>query len=122
MKRLVYNGTRFAFVETADTVPPPAGDMPRRPQKAAYGHRGLPYRLRDLKPITSGGNGYKPGKLVDLGPDQCRYDIRDGIMCGAKGYPYCEHHHAICHTGKFAWDSERSKRIAAGTEKLGWVP
>jgi hypothetical protein len=119
MKKLIYNGTRFAFVETVEPVAPRLMDMPRAPQKAAYGHRGLPYRLRDFRPVGD-GNGYRSGPLIDLGPDQCRYTIRDGIMCGAKGYPYCEHHHAICHTGKVAWASVRMKRIAAG-ESEGWA-
>lgn len=120
MKRLVYNGSRFDLVECGDTAPPQLMALPRAPQKAAYGHRGMPYRLRSLKPVSSTGNGYKPGPLLDLGPDQCRYTIAPGIMCGANGYPYCEHHHALCYTGKVAWRSVRMKRVAAG-ESVGWA-
>lgn len=114
MKRLVYNGAKFAFVDTADLSAPRLMDLPRSPQKAAYGDRGMPHRLRSLKPVSSTGNGYKPGLLVDLGSDQCRYVLESGLMCGAKGYPYCEHHHALCYTGKVAWRSVRMKRVAAG--------
>lgn len=119
MKRLVYNGTRFAFIDTPDIPAPQLLATPRAPQRAAFGHRGMPYRLREFRPIGN-GNGYRPGPLIDLGPDQCRYSIREGVMCGAKGYPYCEHHHGVCHTGKVAWNSARMKGLANGTRKEGW--
>lgn len=120
-RRLVYTGKRFEFVETSETVAPVLADLPRKPQKAAYGHRGLPYRLRDLKPVSEGGNGYRPGPLLDLGPDQCRYEIRPGIMCGGKGYPWCDCHRAVCYTGKVAWTSRRAKGLGNGTHKEGWA-
>lgn len=91
-KRLVYNGKAFAFVETSDPVAPAVGQAPRAPQKAAYGHRGMPHRLRHLKPISTAGNGYRPGPLLDLGPDQCRYTIHGTTMCGAK----CGRHPSWC--------------------------
>lgn len=106
MKKLVYNGKAFAFVETSEPTPPIVGDRPRAPQKAAYGHRGMPYRLRNLRPISTGGNGYRPGPLLELGPDQCRYTIHGKTMCGAK----CTSHPSWCdeHTRIVSRESYRS--------------
>jgi hypothetical protein len=43
---------------------------------------------------------YKPGKLINLGADQCRYTINDDkhIMCGKKTVPdrsWCEEHYRV---------------------------
>lgn len=96
MKRLIYNGTRFAFVETADP-PLPHEELPRRPATASR----LPKKrtLRRLAPmkLESVPNGYKAGHLLDLGHDQCRFTLANGLMCGAKGFPWCEHHDHVVH-------------------------
>ena len=100
MKRLVYNGKAFEFRDAPDPARYEEA-KPRRPQKAAFGHRGMPYRLRDFQPLSSDGNGYRPGPLVELGPDQCRWTLRDGLMCGARcKYPYCEDHARQAHGGR----------------------
>jgi hypothetical protein len=40
---------------------------------------------------------YKPGKIIDLGEDQCRWVLNeDHLMCGAQkrdGSSYCAKHH-----------------------------
>ena len=94
MQRLVYNGKRFAFVETADP-PKPQEELPRRPATASR----LPKKrtLRRLVPFRLDGvpNGYRPGHLLELGHDQCRYTLPDGLMCGARGFPWCPHHAAV---------------------------
>lgn len=89
--RLVFTGKRFEFRETKDASPPPTGDMPKMPQR-----RNLkPARLDGFKPLWSSGNGYRPGKLIDLGHDQCRFTLASGLMCGAKGAPWCPDHRAV---------------------------
>lgn len=101
-KRLVFNGKAFAFVETADGAAPAVGQVPRLPQKAAYGHRGLPHRLRDMRMVSNKGNGYRPGPLLDLGLDQCRYTIAGKTMCGAKcasGKSWCDEHARVVSRG-----------------------
>lgn len=92
MKRLVFNGKTHEFRETADLAVPVVEQVPRQPQRATFRREGQPYRLRDFQPIGDGGNGYQPGKLVELGADQCRYTLVNGLMCGARGYPYCPVH------------------------------
>jgi hypothetical protein len=92
MRNLVFTGRKFEFIESPDPEPF-TEPKPRRPQRAAFGHRGMPHRMATFKPISDTGNGYKPGKLIDLGPDQCRWTIAEGVMCGKKcRYPYCEGH------------------------------
>ena len=89
--RLVFTGKQFEFRETKDATQPPSGDMPKLPQR-----RNLkPARLDGFKPLRSSGNGYRPGKLLDLGPDQCRFTLSTGLMCGAKGAPWCQDHRAV---------------------------
>lgn len=97
-KRLVYNGKTFAFVDVPDSIAPAVGQSPRAPQKAAYGHRGMPHRLRNMKLVSTAGNGYRPGQLLDLGPDQCRFTIHGKTMCGAKcgSHPsWCDEHRQL---------------------------
>jgi len=97
MKRLVYQGAAkgFQFVETAET-PAVVADQPRGTQRVRLWVR--PMRMDHFKPVSMKGNGYRPGKLLDLGPDQCRYTLDDGNMCGRKGFPWCPHHHRLTHT------------------------
>lgn len=115
MKRLVFNGKAFAFVETFDPVAPPVGDVPKNPQKVKL-RRVRPERLALMKPITNDGNGYRPGPLIDLGPDQCRYTLKGKTMCGAKcgsHSSWCEAHAAVVFRGIHAFDSVRMKEIEA---------
>lgn len=89
--RLVFTGKQFEFRETKDATQPPSGDMPKLPQR-----RNLkPARLDGFKPLRTGGNGYRPGKLLELGHDQCRFTLASGLMCGAKGAPWCPDHRAV---------------------------
>lgn len=81
MKRLVFTGKAFIFRETAD-VAAPQQPRPATPQRRRLTY--VPNRMADFRPISSTGNGYKPGKLLDLGKDQCRFSIRDKVMCGAR--------------------------------------
>lgn len=90
--RLVFTGRRFEFRAAPDAVAPVPGDMPVVPQIRR--HRPPP-RLDGFKPLRSGGNGYRPGKLVDLGHDQCRFTLASGLMCGAKGAPWCGEHRRV---------------------------
>lgn len=116
MKRLIYTGKRFELVECGKDDAESLTAKPRAPQKAAFGHRGIPYRLRDFRPISAAGNGYRPGSLLDLGPDQCRYTLKTGKMCGAKiggRHPsYCDEHHAVCCRGRITWGSKRHNELA----------
>ena len=94
--RLVFTGKRFEFRETKDASPPPTGDMPKLPQR-----RNLkPARLDGFKPLRSSGNGYRPGKLLDLGLDQCRWPTSDALFCGHKisRGSYCERHVRAAHS------------------------
>jgi hypothetical protein len=57
---------------------------------------------RQVERLQCAHTGYKPGKLLDLGPDQCRFIAgEERIMCGAKtiksqtSSSYCEHHLSI---------------------------
>lgn len=114
MRRLVFNGKAFAFVDGPDPVAPQLLDVPRRPQKVRTVR---PERLTVLRPMHNRGNGYRPGPLLDLGPDQCRYTIRDGVMCGAKcgRHPsWCDHHAAVCFAGQITWNSKQWNRLAGG--------
>lgn len=43
--------------------------------------------IREWGPLPRVHTGYKPGRLIDLGLDQCRFTIRDRVMCGAKVHP-----------------------------------
>lgn len=50
-------------------------------------------RELDAVPQSKEGNNYKPGSLLELGGDQCRYTINaHGLMCGKRGFPWCETH------------------------------
>lgn len=92
-RNLVYTGKRFEFRD-GHAPQPPSEAVPRVTQRACR-HFGLPHRLRDFRPVSMAGNGYRPGVLIELGPDQCRWPMQDGTMCGAKAvYPYCEAHAA----------------------------
>lgn len=81
MQRLIFNGQNFIFRETADVTAPQQA-RPVTPQRRRLTY--IPNRMADFRPISTKGNGYKPGKLLELGADQCRFTIRDKVMCGAR--------------------------------------
>lgn len=113
VKRLVYNGKQFVFVETSAYGPPSIGATPRKPQKAHGRPRIISERMADFRPLKV-HSGYRPAPLLDLGPDQCRYTIRDTIMCGNKcegGSSWCSDHAAVCYRGRVAWDSVRMQSL-----------
>ena len=76
--------------------------IPRVHQRRQIGN----YAMRNTIKVTehtiaSAHTNYKPGKLIDLGLDQCRFIITDEnyTMCGAKvlnGKSMCADHHARC--------------------------
>jgi hypothetical protein len=72
------------------------GDLPAKPQKARVIKR---VHLSIIPALKAQGTGYRPGKLLDLAHDQCRYTVHGTTMCGAKvvGGSYCEVHRAICY-------------------------
>jgi hypothetical protein len=77
-------------------------DTPRTAQKLADVAKFLSRRETFLKradAIESAHTNYKPGRLIELGEDQCRAVVVDEnyTMCGAKIHKgsYCEHHHKI---------------------------
>jgi GcrA cell cycle regulator len=73
-------------------------DAPRLPQKLKLG---IMYARRNgsmARDFDKAHTNYKPGFLLELGGDQCRYPISDEnyLMCGAKAEgSYCQHHHKI---------------------------
>ncbi len=98
MRTLVFTGKQFEFRDNGD--PPPREGMSRLPQRARR-FTGLPSRLDGFRPVPAGGNGYKPGKLTDLGPDQCRFTLPNDLMCGAKAKgSWCEEHAGVVKQGK----------------------
>jgi hypothetical protein len=63
------------------------------------------FDTRAQKPATRLHNGYKPGPLVELGLDQCKYTIHGDTMCGCKTMPHaswCEAHRAIVYQPRHA--------------------
>lgn len=98
MKRLISYGKGFQFVgDTSQDPAPDVGELPRLPQPV---RRIKPERMAQFRPMKD-GNGYRPGPLLDLGSDQCKYTVRDTTMCGAKvgRGSYCEHHAFIARWG-----------------------
>jgi hypothetical protein len=80
------------FIDTTEA-------KPRIRQKLA----GVLYakRNREARDLSQ-GNGYKPGKLMDLAADQCRYIAgNDLVMCGQKTHrrDMCEAHYKMCWGG-----------------------
>lgn len=104
MKRLVFTGKRFEFrpEEKPDPVPQ-LGDMPKRKQIA--GSNARVYRAV-LGARKTRGTDYRPGPLLTLADDQCRFFISDKLMCGEKTShitsSWCEAHHSIAYGRKSA--------------------
>lgn len=75
---------------------PQLGDIPKRLQAASSNAR--VYRAV-FGPLRTTGNGYRPGPLLDMAADQCRFTVHGTTMCGAKvaGGSYCEVHRAVCY-------------------------
>lgn len=101
MSNLVWTGKAYEL--RGDDKPVPVsqpGDTPKRPQKVRQIRREY---MSIIPTIRTKHNGYRPGKLIDLCTDQCRYSVADGIMCGVKvvsGKSWCVGHNAIVH-GRF---------------------
>lgn len=93
MRQLVCTGKTYELRGDDEPVPTPMlGDLPPEPQKVRLIKR---EHLSIVKPIRSAGNGYKPGLLLDLGHDQCRFTIEGKTMCGAatvKDKSWCAKH------------------------------
>jgi len=93
MRQLVCTGKTYELRGDDDPVPTPViGDQPAEPQKVRLIKR---EHLSIVRPIKSAGNGYRPGLLLDLGHDQCRYTIEGKTMCGAetvKDKSWCAKH------------------------------
>ena len=105
MKRLISFGKGFQFVgDTSQEPAPSVMDLPKLPQPV---RRIKPERMSIFRPLKD-GNGYRPGPLLDLGLDQCRYTVRDTTMCGAKvgRGSYCEHHAHVVRWGSKAEAAE----------------
>ena len=85
--------------DTPDPVHQP-GDTPKQPQKV----RQIKREYMSIVPaIRTKHNGYRPGKIIDICTDQCRFSVSDGIFCGVKvlnGKSWCAEHYAIVH-GRF---------------------
>jgi len=98
MRQLVCTGKNYEFRGDDDPAPVPiVGDVPPEPQKVRLIKR---EHLSIVRPLKTGGNGYKPGPMLDLGPDQCRFTIEGATMCGAetvKDKSYCAGHLAVCY-------------------------
>lgn len=102
MRQLVCTGKTYELRGDDEPEPTPViGDQPVEPQKIRLIKR---EHLSIVRPIKAAGNGYKPGALLDLGHDQCRYTIEGKTMCGAetvKDKSWCpEHYHVIRHGSK----------------------
>lgn len=99
MKRLVFTGKHFEFRpdEKPDPVPQ-LGDMPKRKQIA--GSNARVYRAV-LGAKKTKAKEYRPGPLLSLADDQCRFTVHGTTMCGAKvgRGSYCEHHAHIARWG-----------------------
>jgi len=98
MKCLVFTGKHFEFRPEEKSEPvSQLGDMPKRPQAASSNAR--VYRAV-LGPLRTTGNGYRPGPVLDMAADQCRFTVHGTTMCGAKiagESSYCEVHRAVCY-------------------------
>lgn len=105
MKRLISFGKGFQFVgDTSQEPAPTMGDLPKLPQPV---RRIKSERMSIFRPMKD-GNGYRPGPLLDLGSDQCKFTVRDTTMCGAKvagRASYCEHHAFIARWGSRAMEA-----------------
>ncbi len=105
MKRLVFTGKRFEFrpYEQPDPITQ-LGDVPRRKQIA--GSNARVYRAV-LGPKTR-ATEYRPGPLLSLADDQCKFTVQDKTMCGAKisHKSYCEHHAFIARWGSKVEEAE----------------
>ena len=100
MKRLITFGKGFEFVGDNTQEPPPSlGDMPKLPQPV---RRIKSERMAKFRPMSGGGNGYRPGPLMDLGRDQCRFSLESGLFCGVKVVKgaWCADHYAVVY-GRF---------------------
>lgn len=100
MRRLVFNGTAFEFrgeVDGAAPVGAKVADAERR-SIGHYQRRQIERRERMMKRICDAAPtvvSYRPGPLLEMRRDQCRYCLPSGKFCGSKGYPWCDEHRAV---------------------------
>lgn len=98
MKRLISFGNGFQFVGDNSQDPPPSVmDMPRLPQPVRHIKS---ERMSNFRPMKEEGNGYRPGPLMELAQDQCKYTLTGDTMCGARTagrLSYCHQHDAQAH-------------------------
>ena len=97
MKQLVFDGSQYVFRGDDKPMPvPQPGDMPKISQRVRTVKREY---MALVKPIRAAGNGYRPGVLLDLAHDQCRFTTHGRTMCGAKvaraGGSWCARHRQI---------------------------
>jgi hypothetical protein len=87
--QIIHDRGRSFVVETRARIY--TEPKPRLPQKPRYTRP----EWKHVEPLLD-HNGYRPGKIFELGADQCRFVIKDDhTMCGQKqhkGSSYCPHH------------------------------
>lgn len=101
MKRMISFGKGFQFVgDTSQDPAPDVGELPKLPQPV---RRIKSERMSQFRPLKEEGNGYRPGPLMRLAPDQCKYTVHGTTMCGAKvtDLAWCAQHLGIVYPGKF---------------------
>lgn len=85
-------------------------DAPHKPQAFSGVAKFLLRRslVEQNRAAETAHTNYKPGKLHQLGNDQCKFAHGlDGVMCGARVHigkssrSYCEAHYHVVYTGKF---------------------
>lgn len=100
MSNLVFTGKAYELRGDDEPVAiRQPGDMPKLPQKVRQIRRVYP---SIVAPMRTKHNGYRPGKLIDLCTDQCRFSVADGIMCGVKVShgAWCAHHLAVVYPAR----------------------
>ena len=100
MKRLITFGKGFEFVgDNTPSTAPTIGDAPKIPQKVRTIRREY---MSVVPALKTKHNGYRPGRLLDLCTDQCRFSLESGLFCGVKvvNGAWCGDHDAIVY-GRF---------------------
>jgi hypothetical protein len=78
----VWQGRAYELRGDDEPVAAPTfGDMPRIPQRV----RQIKREFMSIVPkVRTRGTGYKPGLLIELAHDQCKYTLEGQTMCGAR--------------------------------------
>lgn len=92
--RLVHDGKGRVLQFEDVAKPAPYSDGPRHNGFKLNATKFRARREAMVLPRVTAGNGYKPGPLLELGYDQCRFIINDenSTMCGKVGFPWCAGH------------------------------